>query len=594
MNPSRLKFKPIISIAVIITLFFLYKGGFKSGIFYGDALGYYSYLPATLLYGNLTHIQDMGSDTSIDEGIRAGINSWRDSYSTNASGNVIVQYTYGIAAMNAPFFLLGHAASHLSDQPSNGFTWPYALSIKIAGLFYGLLGLLLLYKVLVNYYNRTSVVIALVSLTIGTNFLWFFVIQGGMAHVHAFFLYALIIYSSYKIYNDNRKGWIALCAFAVGLLTVIRPTDIISILIPLTLGMHCVKSRVEELRTRLSAIVKWGIIFFIIPIIPQVIYWNVMTGNFLFYSYDEQGFDWLSPHIPEGLFGADNGWLTYTPVMLIPLLGMWKKKWSGPLFYANVILIPAYIYIVYAWWCYYYINGFGSRPMIHMYPLLVFPLAGMIEFTNGAKRKALLVLITGLSLVNLNYTHKALKGTLFTDLSNHAFNFKTFFKNTINYKDLILRDTDIPQPELSEYLLVEKALIIDSVLIGETSEYSPFTLKHDLTAANLNYEYLVVSGEFYFPEVVFDVYQQHMMVLTVERGGQSVFWKRVKLNNKVGKNGAGVDVKILECKTGEWGKVEFAVPIDDFIPGDTVKAMVWNPNRKEMYVRNFELFVANE
>ena len=140
----------------------------------------------------------------------------------------------------------------------------------------------------------------------------------------------------------------------------------------------------------------------------------------------------------------------------------------------------------------------------------------------------------------------------------------------------------------------EKALIIDSVLIGETSEYSPFTLKHDLTAANLNYEYLVVSGEFYFPEVVFDVYQQHMMVLTVERGGQSVFWKRVKLNNKVGKNGAGVDVKILECKTGEWGKVEFAVPIDDFIPGDTVKAMVWNPNRKEMYVRNFELFVANE
>lgn len=594
MNPSRLKFKPIISIAVIITLFFLYKGGFKSGIFYGDALGYYSYLPATFLYGNLTHIQDMVSDTSIDEGIRAGINSWRDSYSTNASGNVIVQYTYGIAAMNAPFFLLGHAASHLSDQPSNGFTWPYALSIKIAGLFYGLLGLLLLYKVLGNYYNRTSVVIALVSLTIGTNFLWFFVIQGGMAHVHAFSLYALIIYSSYKIYNDNRKGWIALCAFAVGLLTVIRPTDIISILIPLTLGMHCVKSRVEELRTRLFAIVKWGIIFFIIPIIPQVIYWNVMTGNFLFYSYDEQGFDWLSPHIPEGLFGADNGWLTYTPVMLIPLLGMWKKKWSGPLFYANVILIPAYIYIVYAWWCYYYINGFGSRPMIHMYPLLVFPLAGMIEFTNGAKRKALLVLITGLSLVNLNYTHKALKGTLFTDLSNHAFNFNTFFKNTINYMDLILRDTDIPQPELSEYLLVEKALIIDSILIGETSEYSPFTLKHELTAANLNYEYLVVSGEFYFPELVFDVYQHHMMVLTVERGGQSVFWKGVKLNNKVGKNTDGSDVKILECKTGEWGKVEFAVPIHNFESGDVVRAMVWNPDRKEMYVRNFELFVAKE
>ena len=319
-----------------------------------------------------------------------------------------------------------------------------------------------------------------------------------------------------------------------------------------------------------------------------------MTGKFLFYSYDEQGFDWFSPHIFEGLFGANNGWFTYTPLMILPIFGIWKKKWGGPLYWSNLILIPIYIYIVYAWWCYYYINGFGSRPMIHMYPLLAFPIAGMITYLKGLKRSLLFSLLLVLGLVNLNYTNKMLKGTLFTDLSNHSFNFSTFFSSNINYKDLILRDTNIPQPEIENKQTLKSAVIIDSILIGSKSEYSPFTISHILTENDVKNDFLMLDGEFLFPALVFDVYHHHMMVLSVDRDGKNIFWKGIKLNNKVGKMDSNIKVEILECIINEWGRVEFVVPMEKFLPEDKIRAMIWNPDFKEMYVRSFNLSVANK
>lgn len=576
----------------VIAGFFLYKAGPKSGIFYGDGLGYYSYLPATFIYGNLTHIQDISEDTTLEKGIRNSFASMAGPYATNEEGNVIVQYTYGIAAMNAPFFLLSHLGAYVSDEAPNGFTMPYRLGIKLAAIFYALFGLFLLHRVLLYYFDKRTAILTTSAIAVGTNFLWFAVIQAGMAHINAFFLFALIVYSTHKIFTSYHKKWIVVCAFALGLLTIIRPTDLIAAFIPLVFGMTSVKNRMEELNDKWKDIFTLGLISFIIPILPQLIYWKVMTGSFFFYSYDEQGFDWLNPHILEGVFGPNNGWITYTPLMLIPLFSMFSRKWSGPTFFANLIILPVYIYVAYSWWCYNYINGFGSRPMIHLYPLLAFPLAGLLYYTKGIWKTVLLALVLMGVVVNLNYTKKAMDGTLFTDVSSHAFNFSTFFKKNIDAKDLVVRDVGIAQPTLEESFVLKSANITDTLLIGKEFEYSPFTIKHKLTENDFEYSHLEAKTNVMFPKLEFSIYDFHMMVVSVNRKGKSIFWKGIGLNNKVGKVKGSKNIVIRHCHVNKWGEVSFAVPLSAFEVGDEVSTFLWNPNRKDMLVTAFDLSVG--
>lgn len=600
--------KLFLIISVVFGIGLFWNVSKTSGIFYGDALGYHSYLPATFIHHNLTSIQTLAQDSTIDEGITAGISRWKYSYATNDRGNVIVQYTYANALMNLPFFMVGHVIAVITGCAINGFSLPYLVMIKIAGIFYGLLGFWLLYLVLKDRFGKDAVVFGLTSIFIGTNLFWFMMVQSGMAHVNIFFLYCLIIFGSQKYYQSYSNIWILVVAFAIGLLTVIRPTDIIAIIIPLLYGVNSLtglQDRWTKISVRWKAILGVGFLSFMIPIVPQIIYWYIMTGEFIFYSYQEQGFNWLNPEIIAGLFGPRNGWLTYSPLMILPLLGMLLVKNTNPMRWASWILVPLYIYIAYAWWCYNYINGFGSRPMIHIYPILAFSLVLFLHKSSKSKVVFLKLLIAIFCCVNINYTLKAIDGRIVTDESTHAFNFATFFKKTINYQDLILRDTKVWQNEISTSKVIKAFDNQDSTsfmniydkgqeafYIGPESEYSPFTIEHQFTQTDIDqYKYLRVGGDFMAPELVYNMYNHHILVLTVERSGENVHWYGIKLNNKIGKTDDTKGLQIQTCVVGEWGEVFFTLPLHNIEVGDVLKTMIWNPDRKKMYLRQllFEL-----
>lgn len=575
----------------------------KGGIFYGDALGYYAYLPSAFIHNNLTHIQDMADDETIPQEISGGMSRWKGSYGTNEEGNVIIQYTYGVSLLHSPFFVIGHFIQVASKESANGFQKPYILVMRLGSLVFSLLGFFILYQALIIYFEKQLVLFGLISLFIGTNVLWFTVVQAGMSHIPLFFLYSAMILLSIKTLKKPRRLLFMLIGLVLGLITLIRPTDVIAIMIPILWGVNskeALNTRFLFIKEHLGAILLLALPMFMLPIIPQLYYWKIMTGDWLYYSYTDQGFNWSNPQLLKGLFGASNGWFTYTPLMLLAAIGMVFIKKQNPSYFLNLILVPLYLYIIYSWWCYNYINGFGSRPMIHLYPLLIFSLLALIQWSLNWVRWGLLTIVLLLVGVNLNYTIKALKGQLFTDESTHAYNMATFFKSEIDYKDLILKDTEIPQVELINYKVIESIQVesspiydasIGGIRINDTIEYSPFTIKHTLSEEDLKSEYLAVSGQFYAPELVFTHYHHHLLVFNVIRNGESFAWYGIRINNKIGKEGHDEDVQIQTCKVGKWGEVTFTYPLKELAKGDEIKAFIWNPDRKEMWVRMFELRV---
>ena len=61
----------------------------------------------------------------------------------------------------------------------------------------------------------------------------------------------------------------------------------------------------------------------------QIFYWKYVTGEWLVYSYQDQGFSWLKDIIfCKAYIAIVQGWLVYTPVMILSLIGtyLWIEK----------------------------------------------------------------------------------------------------------------------------------------------------------------------------------------------------------------------------------------------------------------------------
>ena len=433
----------LLAITILISCLFYSMHGRKSLVFYGDALGYYLYLPTTLIYNNIGNPETFPKDKGIDPVVTNYVADM-SVLGKSQKGFFVNQYTYGTAFFELPFFATAHFIKKFSNIEADGFSKAYSNAIRISTIVYLLLGLFFLFKSLLEFVDRNTAIAATCLILIGTNLFWFSFYQAGMAHSPLFFLYALLLFLTIKVHKSPSLLLFVLIGFAAGFITIIRPSDILCLLIPVLYAIYNRSSFVEKMQfTRKNALfIGIAAVCFLLPLIPQLLYWKKFGGSFLYDSYVNQGFDFLHPKITEGLFGFKNGWLAYTPIMLFALAGLvFAKRFRNAqlLFFT---LLPIYIYVIYSWWCYNYINGFGSRPMIHLYPLMAIPLATLISISakNRIMQIVCWILLLFCCFVNIKQSIQQAKGEMWSEESNATFNLQTLFKSKLGYNDLVVMD----------------------------------------------------------------------------------------------------------------------------------------------------------
>src|SRR5690606_19563141 len=98
---------------------------------------------------------------------------------------------------------------------------------------------------------------------------------------------------------------------------------IIWVWIPLLWGMTSLRARLADLARRWRQLGLAALVAALI-ISLQPLYWKYVSGEWIVYSYGDQGFNWLRPRIWRGLMGVNIGWWVYTPMMLIAMAG-WRR-----------------------------------------------------------------------------------------------------------------------------------------------------------------------------------------------------------------------------------------------------------------------------
>lgn len=342
--------------------------------FVSDVNQYYSYLPATIIYGDL--------DFNFPN------NFW---LMPTPTGKKVPKGTAGMSMMYLPSFLVGHTVALIQDRyEEDGYSKPYTRSNRIGSMVYLVLAVYLLFKSLMFFGSRLAAYLATLAVFLGTNYFFYSMGLSEMPHSYIFFLFSFIIFQTLKWHQDHNPKRIYYLALATGLCALIRPTDGLMVLFPLLYGIKDKASFIQKKNLLLKhkvTLIKGALLFFV-PILPQLIFWKIQTGQFLFYSYGgNEGFFFNNPQIIKVLFSFRNGLFSYSPILIFSVIGLFLlRKSHKHVILPVVIILLVNLYLISCWWTWWFGGAFGMRAMVQYYPL--FGIGFVVLFDRLFNKKA--------------------------------------------------------------------------------------------------------------------------------------------------------------------------------------------------------------
>jgi len=345
-----------------------------------DNLGYYLYLSSTFVHEDplLTDIEWL---KKLNEEKQLAGTLYMVSYTDD--GEPMYFFLMGMSIFYAPSFFIAHSLAPALGYEADGFSWPYQYALVLGGLLYTLIGLIYLRKILLEFFTENVSAIILLLIVFGTNYVHHLTLDNmGTVNV-IFMLNTLIIWHTIN-WNKNysRKYLIYITAF-LSLLALVKPSEVASAFIPLLWNATSWKDIKANFFRITGNFKTFGTLLIVALVIlsPQLIYWYIKTGSFVYDSYKNPGvgLDFFSPNLSKSLFSYRKGWLLYTPLMILSLIGFYPLyKHYRKIFLACLVYFLISLWIISSWSEWWYGAGFSNRPLIATYPILALSLGAFI------------------------------------------------------------------------------------------------------------------------------------------------------------------------------------------------------------------------
>lgn len=379
-----------------------------------DVAGYYIYLPAIFIYQDI-QFSFLDEHPEIPENGAIGTGYYK------TENGYVSKYPPGLAIMYMPFFVIAYLWTLIFGGVNDGYSTPYLIAMVLHPIVYLWIGLYYLSKLMQLFFNIKWVRFSILILVLSTNLFFYTLFYGNMPHLYLFVINIMVVWYAIEWERDTKYRSMYNMILLLGLSLIIRPSNIIIALFPLIWNFSQIKDLLfsfNKFKYLLTALV----LFFIFPMM-MFVYWKLSTGEFIYYSYKDEGFDFLHPHIFEVLIGFRKGWLIYTPIMFFALIGMFFFK-PYNLNRLVILLLFVHVLIISSWWCWWYGGCFGMRPMVDIYGLLWLPFTALLCYIFEAKNLFVKFLFSIILLfcagLNLFQTVQYLKGVLHYDNNNYA------------------------------------------------------------------------------------------------------------------------------------------------------------------------------
>ncbi|MGB8644271.1 MAG: glycosyltransferase family 39 protein [Anaerolineae bacterium] len=378
----------------------------------GDGVYYYAYLRAAVI----DHSLDFSKDYDFYIRLNKLDPNKKDAvlgFGQTPTGKIGNLFSVGPAVLWLPIYLPTHLAALALHHSQDGFSYFYEAPILFLSIFYGFLAILMIWRVAADLFSRWAALVAALGIWLATNVVYYMGVSPSASHVLSLFAVSLFIYWWHRTRAQRTwRDWFVwgLCG---GLMALVRWQDGLITLLALfelvaAWWRDGQQGAPRSLRTMLASTRAWlpiGLLFaagVLIAFSPQMIAWQILYGSPLTAPQGQTFFYFNRPEIWNVLFGLKRGLFTWTPLVLLGVLGLIPLYRRYKLLCAAVIVIFAletYLNsIVYDWWGG---EAFGARRFIGLLPFLALGLAALVDVVRAhASRWAVLALLAAFVVWN--------------------------------------------------------------------------------------------------------------------------------------------------------------------------------------------------
>lgn len=558
-------------VSLIMIYFFVWRidaTGYHT-ILDGDAKDYYSYLKAIFIDKNLGH-QETGP--------------W---YIIQTPTGTINVHTVGVSLLLLPFFFIGYVWASWFGYEINGLSAPFEKMISIGALFYALMGLYFIRKLLIKLNIKdTAIAAAILLIFFGTHLFNYGLNEPGMSHVYSFGLISAFLYLSYQVFNSGERKYFISAAFVLGLIVLVRPINgIVLGIVPF--WSNSFKEFIERMRVvffqKTKTMIIAGVVFKL-TILIQSFVWLAQNGKMMQWSYKDNGLYFFSPNTLKMLFGFNSGFFIYTPLCLLLMFGFVPLfKENSYKFFSLFLFLIFVFYLFSCHWAYTYFDGLSIRPMVDFMAVFAVVGAKLISSVQG-KFGTVTVSALGLFLVLNLITCYQYKAGILPPASMNYEKFKYIFLKTNKKYAGVLGGCNDLRPYSKHH--PEKSFSYGNASKGkEIFDYKnlEYGVAYQTPSLGFNSSKIYVRASLKRKEATLNSSSKALIVFSIDSANDGVRNRMTyKLNDTPSK------------KCCEWQTWYYNVTMDgDIKASDRLVVYVWNRGKQNFLVDDLKVEVYN-
>jgi hypothetical protein len=358
----------------------------------GDGVGYYAFVRAPLIERDLDFTHDYQQANESFRENRLDKNGQVVPEFRTRTGHVENHFTVGPAILWSPFLLVAHAGVLLARSlgsaiPADGFSMPYRIAMALATAFYGFLGLLLSFRLARRYVDERWALLATLAIWWASSLPVYMYFNPSWSHAQSAFVVALFLWYWHETRDLRTLGqWILLGALAGLMLDVYYANAMLFVILPFeALRQYAAAFRratpgtpsVLQLLARHFAFA----VALVACLLPTFITRYIIYGSPFESGYIAVGnWSWGSPHLLSVLFSANHGLISWTPIILFSLIGLFAFWRSVPRVGASFLVAAlAFYYLIAAYPDWAGISSYGNRFFVSLTPIFILGLAVFLD-----------------------------------------------------------------------------------------------------------------------------------------------------------------------------------------------------------------------
>jgi hypothetical protein len=380
----------------ILALLFIFTLPMVNPWVRGDGVGYYAFARSLLIEHRLDFERDW---VNANSSFRMGRVDDQDQIlpsEITSTGHIDNHFSIGPAILWSPFLLVAQMAVEINHFfgghiSADGFSLPYTFAMALGTATYGFVGILLSFQLAEKYFSARSAFLGTLGIWFASSLPVYMYFNPSWSHAHSAFVVALFFW-----YWDRTRGdrtctqWLVLGLIA-GLMINVYYISAVLLIVPLVESLvgywRGIRTRHMNVAGRifLQNFVFALTTFFVF--LPTLITKKIIYGGFLQFGYREH---WSvgSPALLRVCFSSEHGLFTWTPVLLLAVIGLFLlRNRDRALSWYSVLAFATYLYVIGCYGNWAGISSFGSRFFVSLTSLFVLGLASFFEYLADILRE---------------------------------------------------------------------------------------------------------------------------------------------------------------------------------------------------------------